>query len=245
MTDDLIRDLSRIQNQAAGLAELINNAQDSAPRTTTAADGSGMITMTLGPNGLPKTFQVDRDWQRRIDPARLGPAVLEAFEVAMNERLATWSRTLQDQGWQDDVDRLRSGSSDSTAGRVPPAFRRPQPAAHPRSIDIVAEEMIRALDRTDDIAAAQQQTGTGTGSDRSGKVTLTLSPSALVSCVVDAQWAADQSGTTLTNALIEALGAASADLTRERTSTATGPDLNSLFGEALGLLNDPRRMLDT
>jgi membrane protein involved in colicin uptake len=69
-----------------------------------------------------------------------------------------------------------------------------------------------------------------------------------VSCDVEAQWAAERSATALTNALIEALAAARADLARAqeraKDKAADGPDLNDLFGDAIALMNDPRRMME-
>lgn len=242
MTDDLIRDLSRLQNHAARLAELIETAQNAAPETITATDRTGTISVTLGPDGLPTTFRVDQHWRRRVEPSKFGQVVLEAHEVAMSRRLATWSRTLNDRGWQASVDELRASSS--TSQQIPPAFRRPERAANPRPIDAVAEDMIRALDQASDVGTAQQHSTVGTGADRWGKLTLTVSPTGLASCVVKVRWAAKQTGTALTNALVEALAAARADLAQADGNVTHGPDLSSLFGEAIALLNDPKRMMD-
>jgi hypothetical protein len=222
---------------------LIDTAQDATPRAATASDPTGMISVTLGPDGLPKSFRVESDWNRHITPERLGQAVLDAFTAAMGERMAMWAKTLQDRGWQQEVDELDSGSPAPYAGEVPPAFRRP--TAHPRSLDVVAEEMMRALDRAPEIGAAQERSGTGTGSNGSGALTLTLSANGLVSCIAERHWASRQSGTSLTNALGEALAAARADFARHNHDAPTGPNLNGLFNEAIALMNDPRRLMES
>lgn len=243
MTDDLSRDLARLQHYAAGLEKLIDSAQDAAPRAATATDGTGMISVTLGSDGLPKSFRAEPDWNRHVKPEQLGQAVLDAFAAAMGERLAMWARTLQDRGWQQEVDELGAGSSGPNAGEILPAFRKPD--VPPRSIDVVAEDMMRALDQAPEIGAAQHPTGTGTGSNRSGALTLTLSGNGLVSCTAETHWASRQSGTSLTNALGEALTEARADFARNNRGAPTGPNLNNLFNEAIALMNDPRRLMES
>lgn len=247
--DELIRDLSQIQSYAAGLQGLLDTAQAAAPTASTGADGSGMISVHLGSDGLPKFFRVDQNWQRRITPENVGQAVLEAFQAAMGDRLANWSRTLEQQGWRDKADELRLGSTTesahSTAGQVPAAFRHPEAASNPRPIDAVTEDMIKAFDKVDEIAAAKQRTGIGTGTDRSGKLTLTLSPSALVSCVADVKWVSALSATMLMNALGEGLAAARTDLARQGKQAPASPGLTGLFAEALALLNNPQQVMDS
>jgi hypothetical protein len=157
MTDELIRELSQIQSYAAGLQGLLETAQAAAPTASTGTDGSGLISVQLGSDGLPKSFRVEQNWRRRITPENVGQAVLEAFQAAVGDRLANWSRTLEQQGWRDKADELRLGSTTESphpaAGQVPLAFRRPKPASNPRSIDAVTEDMIKAFDEVDEIAA--------------------------------------------------------------------------------------------
>lgn len=240
MTDDLLRELSRLRQRAAGLTELINTAQSAAPKTVTATDRSGTVHVTLGPDGLPEKFRVDQYWQRHVQPEKLGGVILEAFESAMSQRLATWARTLEDEGWQTRFNRLRAAAPPD--GHVPPALARPRPSVAPRSLDALAEDMIRAVGGALGVAEATPRAARGTGIDRSGKLTLTVSASGLVSCVVKTRWAARQTGTVLTNALTQALAAAKSDLARNHGGPASGADLNGLAGEAMTLLNDPKRM---
>jgi len=230
MTDELIRDLARIQNYAAGLRGLIDAAQASAPARSRGTDSSGVVSVVIGADGLPRSFRVSQGWPGRLPPESLDKAVAEASQAAMHERLATWSKTLEKHGWQEQADDLRAH---------PPTqpVEEPQSATNPRSVDAVTEDIIRAFDQVKDIAAARQQTATGTGSDSSGKLTLTLSGTGLVSCEVDARWASTRTATMLMRALGDALAAARADLARPREPAAT-PDLGALFAEALALLKE-------
>lgn len=227
MTDDLLRSLARIKSYSAGLKNVIDAAQASAPARGRGTDRTGVISAIIGVDGLPRSFRVHQGWPGRLPPESLGKAVVEAYQAAMHDRLVTWSKTLEKQGWQEEADDLHAN---------PPSdpVEEPQPAANPRSVDAVAEDMIRALDQVKDIAATKQPTATGTGSDSSGKLTLTLSATGLVSCTVDAKWASTRTTTMLMRALGDALAAARADLTRLHKQPS--PDLGGLFSEALALL---------
>jgi hypothetical protein len=229
MTDELLRDLARIANYAAGLRRLVDVAQDSAPERSRGTDSSGVVSVVVGADGLPRSFHIGQGWPGRLPPEKLDKAVVEASQAAMRERLASWSKTLEKQGWQEEADDLRAH---------PPSHpvEEPQPATNPRSVDAVAEDMIRALDQVKDIAAATQPAQTGTGSDSSGKLTLTLSGTGLISCTVDAKWASNRTATMLMRALGDALAAARADLARPPEQPS--PDLGALFAEALALLKE-------
>ena len=227
MTDDLLQDLARIKNYSAGLRRLIDAAQASAPARGRGTDRTGVVSAVIGADGLPRSFRLHQGWPGRLPPESLGKAVVEAYQAAMHDRLVTWSKTLEEQGWQEEADDLRAHPPSDPVEEA-------QPPTNPRSVDAVAEDMIRALDQVKDIAAAKQQIVTGIGSDSSGKLTLTLSGTGLVSCTVDAKWASTRTTTMLMRALGDALAAARADLARPHEQPS--PDLGALFAEALALL---------
>lgn len=106
--------------------------------------------------------------------------------------------------------------------------------------------MIKAFDHVGNFAAPPAQATGGTGANRSGKLALTLSKAGLVSCTADPEWVSGQTAATLMNALGEALDAARADLANS-TAGAAAPSgsLDRLFAEALALLRDPRRVVDS
>lgn len=245
MTADLIRELQQIQRYAAGLHDLLAQAQTQAPRQAEGTDRTGAVRVVLGPDGFPETIRVDSGWERRLAPEAFGGAVGEAFSAAMGERLAEWTDTLRRQGWQSNVDRLQEDASRPSAGAVPPALRRPAAAGRPRPLVDLAEDMIRAFDTADRLSAPAPQ-ATGTGSVASGRLTVTLAANGALSCEAEPQWVSRQSPAALMSALNEALHAARADLDRQ---AAHAPDpqpattrLDGLFGEAFALLSDPRRL---
>ncbi len=250
MTDQLMRELAQIQQYAAGLQGLLATAQAEAPRSSDGADRTGTVRVFLDPDGLPNSFRIEPGWNRKITAEGFGGAVLEAFQAAMGERLASWTRTLEEQGWQAQADRLRvdldEPASTSGAGEIPSAFRHPVEDVTPRPIDQIAEDMSKACDHVGDLAAPPPGATGGTGASRSGKLVLTLSRAGLVSCTADPEWVSGQTAATLMNALGEALAVARADLA-SGTGQAAAPSgsLDRLFAEALALLRDPRRVVDS
>ncbi|WP_146241194.1 hypothetical protein [Actinokineospora spheciospongiae] len=172
-----------------------------------------------------------------MEAEAFGSAVLEAFQAATGERLAEWTRTQQALGLQAEVDNLRTVPT-PVSGEIPLAFRRSAGQPPPRPLGDLAEDLISAFDEVG--RAPAPKPATGTGSAAGGKVTLTLSPSALVSCTADPAWVSRQTATMLTNALLEALAAARASL-REAAPAPESP-LNDLLSEVFAILGDPGRL---
>lgn len=165
----------------------------------------------------------------------------------MGERLTVWTRTLQDQGWQNQVDRLRAGSGEppTPPGQIPPAFRRPAPQVTPRPLDQVAEDVIKAFDNVGDFAGSPQavQAVQGVGANRLGTMTLILSKAGLLSCDADPNWVSGQTAATLMNALGEALIDARVNLENSAAAAARSGvpgSLDRLFAEAFAFLADTR-----
>ncbi|MBP2322851.1 DNA-binding protein YbaB [Kibdelosporangium banguiense] len=236
--DDLIKELQQLQQYAAGLQGLIANAEANAPARAEGTDSTGAVHVVLGPNGVPKSFRVEGDWERKLKPEAFGDAVVGAFQAAMDERLKAWSATLSKDDWQSKVDNL------DRRPEVPVMFQGPKFSGKPRSLDALAEEMIKAFDdaeKVPDLPEPNNAVGTAGG----GKLVLTLSKSAVVSCVADSRWVSAQTATRLTNALSEALAMATREL--EKLSPAQEPanPLDRLIGETFALLSDPQRLADS
>jgi hypothetical protein len=238
MVEDILRELAQLQRYASSLQQLMTAAQAKAPEQADGADSSGAVRVLLGSDGLPRSVRVQPDWRQRLDPRNVGSAVQEAFQAATGQRMAVWTAALDDDGWREKVDRLRDDPGDAP----PPALRRDTQQAPPRAMDVVVEDALDAMDHAERFANPPAFSARGTGSAASSQVTVTLSPAGLVSCVVDASWAGQQTAGDLANALTAALAAARADLAH----AAAGPDpaarLDGLFTEALGILTDPRRL---
>jgi len=188
-----------------------------------------VVSAIIGADGLPRSFRVNRSWPGGLPPENLGNAVAEACRAALHDRLVTWSKTLEQHGWREEADDLRADPANRPVDDPPPA-------TNPRSADAIAEDTIRALDQVKEIAAARRRIATGTGSDSTGKLTLTVSTNGAVSCAVDAKWASTRTATMLMRALGDALAAARADL--RRPNEQPSPDLGALFREALALLKE-------
>ncbi|CCH31517.1 hypothetical protein BN6_42300 [Saccharothrix espanaensis DSM 44229] len=234
-----MRQLARVQEYAATVRELLDGARAHAPTRAEGADGSGTVHVVLGPDGLPTSFRVDTGWDRRITPAGFGGAVLEAFQAAVADRMETWTRSMAADGWQQRADRVDAAAT----GRIPPALRAPVPEVAPRPLGEVVEDALKAFDDVDAFAGLPTSGG-ATGADRSGKLTVTLSPTGLTSCTADERWVGAQSAASLMNALGEALAAARRGLADLPAPPASTGPLDRLFGEAMALLSDPRKLAD-
>jgi hypothetical protein len=247
MTDDIVSELGDLRRDASTLQGLIDAAQASAPRQAEASDASGAVWATIGPDGLPSAIWVQDDWARRLPGHRFGGAVVEAFSAAAQRRVAAWNEALSDNGWLSTVDNARADLDRQTTKPAPapplPVQRSPDGDA-PRSLDAMLDDLLGALDNVDDLAARSTLAVEGTGTSGYHKLTLVLSHAGLVSCVVDEQWASQQSGAALVGAFDEALARAKADLTAKADAD---PDhrLDRVVGEALTLLNDPQRLIQS
>jgi hypothetical protein len=223
-------------------------AQSSSPQRAEGRDSTGAVRTVLGPDGLPETIRLEPDWQRVLDPACVGDAVVEAARVAANQRLAAWTRALDDRGWTARADRLRADLEDEPESAAAPAADLPGGIreARPRAMELLAEDVLAELDKANQFPGLPAMAATGTGSDRSRRVTIVVSKAGLTSCAVDPRWAVQQSGSGLSSGLAEALAAARTDLARA-AQHAPNPmaQLDRLLGEALALLADPRRLADS
>jgi hypothetical protein len=129
---------------------------------------------------------------------------------------------MSDPRWQDEFDRLVDvGSAQPT----------PTPSGGPRRSrsDVVAE-MFKAVDEVvagsiEDIVPVH-----GEGSAAYGRLVLTVSADAVVSCTADPGWVSQRSPDELTEALATALAAARADLAKAEAATPTGR-MQRLIGE--------------
>lgn len=246
--------LLRLQQYAGRLKGLLSAAQARSPQQAEGADSSGAVRMVLGLDGLPAAIRVSPDWERKIAPAAFGGAVLEAFHAAARERMAVWTQALKDGGWpsevaqiQAEVDGPGTGATTTTVppASVPAAFRRNSSGTSPRPLDVVAEDVLKAFGMVEQLTPAKPVEGIGKSA--SGKLVLRLAATGVVSCEADPRWVSHQTAVRLTEALNQALAAARsrlADAARAAQSAADqrSAGLGRLFGEALAMLEDPRRL---
>ena len=242
MTDDIFSELSDLQRHASALQGLIAAAQASAPRQAEGSDGTGAVWATIGADGLPSSLWVQDRWQRRLSADRFGAAVVEAFADGEAKRMAAWNRALQDSDWPSTVDKVRA---DLDAGRPPAESPPTTPAPLTRAerpLDALLNDMLGAFEHIDEVAAASPLTVEGSGTSGYDKVAVRLSEAGLVSCVVDAQWASQQSADAVMAAFADAITRAKANLAAK---VAAPRNLDRVLGEALALLNDPHRLAES
>lgn len=244
MTEDLLRELAQIQQYASGLQGLMAQAQSAAPEQAEGTDASGAVRVVLGPDGLPESVRVEAGWQRRVEPAAFGNAVVEACQAAMGARMAAWTARLEDERWQSKVDQLQLGVDERPAeagGEIPAVLRHPM-EVQPRAIDEITEDLISAFDSVGQFTASPSSAVTSSNS--SGNLVITLSKAGLVSCAAEPRWVSQQTATRLMNALSEALAAARVELAKASDAPKPTAALDRLFAEALAALNDPQRLTD-
>lgn len=244
LMDDLIEQLTQMQRYTAALQEMIAAAQVHAPSQAEGSDPGRTVHVILGEDGLPKSFRVANDWNRRIEPANLGSAVLQACQAAMAERLSAWTNALQEEGWEDKLTALRTGTTGvQEASQATPTSRLPVQQKPPRHLSDVTEDVLKALDNVGGLNQSTESVAAA-GSAAEGRLTITLSRSGLTSCNADPRWASNQTAARLMDALSEALSRAKRELANSSEGDAPQETLNNLFSEAMALLNQPDRLVD-
>ena len=249
MTDDIFSELRELQRHASGLRSLIAAAEASAPPQAEGADATGTVRATIGADGLPAAIRVQDHWQRRLSGEQFGAAVVEAFSAAVEQRMAAWTDALQDSGWPSKVDEIRAeldGPPHTATMPVKATPVTPAPGAdRPRPLDEMLDDMVGAFDNVDALSASPAASAEGSGTSGYGKFAIRLSRAGLVSCVVDGQWASQQSADAITEAFDEALARAKADLAAKAEAPDPARNLDRVLGEALALLNDPQRLAES
>src|SRR5262245_43617933 len=180
MTDDIVSELSELQQQASALQGLIAAAQANAPRSAEGADATGTVWATIGADGLPASIWVQDGWQRRLSAERFGAAVAEAFAAATEKRMEAWNNALEEGGWLSPVDGVRADRS-SPRPAAPPS---PPSAGRPGRLDDVLNEVLTAFDHVDEAAAGAAITAQGSGVSGYHKLTVRISRAGLLSCDV-------------------------------------------------------------
>jgi hypothetical protein len=243
--NDIIAELLQLKDHAISLGSLIKEANAMSPRQAEGTDRNGAVRITLGPDGMPLGIKVAADWQQRAGTGAFGGAVLDAFQAAVGERMAAWTRTLEREGWIARAGRVRDTlerpSPAHASAAVPPAFRRD--TFRPRPLDDLAEDVIKALDAAVSEAARPPARPEGTGRAAAGRITVTLAPGTLAGCAADSRWASQQTPEDLATAFGQALSAAREQLRlSEQAATATAGQragqLDQLFAETLAILTD-------
>jgi DNA-binding protein YbaB len=247
VVEDFLRSIGELEQRARGAQQLTAQAQALAPQHVEGSDGAEAVHVRLGPDGLPESVRVEPRWQQDLNPGQLGAAVLEAFEDARDERLDQWLAALGRERFDEKFAALRAEAAE-------PPSREPQPAEPPpaeappaqpplaqpspaggrrRPISDVVADVIDAFDAVQARLREGVRPPRGTGRAAAGRVSATVSTTALVECSVDPGWAARQSAAQLSAALGQAVAAAKTDLAVAVAAAKSGVNLTGLFDELL------------
>lgn len=216
-------DLVRLRRESGDLSMRIRELQATAPERTIGTDRTGVIHVTLGPDGIPASIAVGPQWQDKIRVRDLADAVTEAAQQATCHRAEVWARAHSQMG--------ASAGAPAPSENDEPDFSGKAITSSPRPVDEIAAEAIGLLDEALSLPAGdgrvlRQFRGAGSG----GAVAVILKRDGDLSCEVDAHWAASQASSQVGQALQSALAAARAEFyARQQASggtvTTRGPSI--------------------
>lgn len=238
---DRLQELSKSTN---ALQQLMRDGHAAAPTKVEGTDSTGTIRIVVDGDGIPEAIRVRSHWQKRIPAEGLVNALMEANQDALSQRMRLWSENLQDAEWRQKFEKIQVGMevTQNTAVKRPPSvFEAVQPEHNPpRSVDILAEEMLRLFDNGVPIA---QPKSDFVGSSESNRVSITIAPGAgLTACRIDAKWATIQTNNRLMVCFGEALASAREQIAGNASSKGGDGGVDSLLGEILSLFDNPERL---
>jgi hypothetical protein len=88
-------EIHRLAGQAAHFARVFSVEPDEA-RTFDGHDETELVHAVVDAAGRVTDLLLDRDWDRTIDPRRLGASVIEAVNAATANRVASWADRVAD-----------------------------------------------------------------------------------------------------------------------------------------------------
>jgi DNA-binding protein YbaB len=224
MQPDMMRQLQQFQRQAEQLGQLARDLAAATPRRSDGTDATGGVRIVLGPDEFPVEIQIRDGWQQRLEPDRLGAAVLEANTDAVQRAMRAWTEQLDDSGWwrrRADVD----GTAASGDG-VPDL-----PYGQRRESADLAEDVLASLQ------AVQRQPVVPAIPDESvddGRhVAVQVGPGGLTGCTIDPGWAARSNSSSINAALSSALQRAAA---KHSATPRPNGKIDATLGDALATL---------
>ena len=188
-----------------------------APSRIEATDQAGAIRVVLASDGLPSSIEVDEDWKHRLRHASFGQAVVDACRAAAELRAVSWLRAVVDSGLLEQI------VTDPPAPAPPPTVHPAQPGdQRPRPRGAVVDDILRAVDEVAGQLGSAAEPAHGVGTAGFGKLALTVSDNAVLSCTADPGWVAQRSPEELTEALGVALASARAALAEAKAASPAG-----------------------
>jgi hypothetical protein len=216
--------------QTADLGRLTRDLAAATPRQAEGSDATGSVQVTLGLQGIPVRFRIRSDWHERLEPERLASAVVDANADAIQRAMSMWTDALDDNRWW----QRRADLEETTTTEEPLP---PLPYGRVRDTDELAESVLARLH-----AVRQQsvnESASTEGRDDSRHVAVQIGAGGLTACVIDAEWAKDRDGTSISTALSAALARAVPErAVEEQAKPDAGAELDTLIGDALATLKN-------
>lgn len=239
----LLDDLRDLQTYAAQFQSVINTAKQAAPAGATAYDTTGAAYAEIDAEGTPRVLKISQGWSSQLDAADLGPAVVEAYQTAVQQHLEQWGDDLQREGWQYDV---REFDEKVAAAETPPAnvFQVPTATGAPRDIGSLVSDLIGELDFAHDLARqpATPAAGAAAGPAASAaRVSVTITGGQLGAVHIDAEWAQGKDAAAINGELSAALQTARLTQPPAPTRLPHADQLDDLLGEVMGFLTNHRK----
>ncbi|MFD0365782.1 hypothetical protein ACFQZZ_30465 [Nocardia sp. GCM10030253] len=155
------------------------------------------MEVTVTDTGELVRIIVSDNWRRSLDQDSIGPAFVNAFKNAEQQRFESTCTTAVENGT---IDRLEALSMDNV---VPTKFAPPEPMPSPTvATEQLLEEALQMLNSNPDEAKLGQFVGT-TGSDDELYASVTLSRNSIVDCIVRMPWGMEAGGGAIAWAIKE------------------------------------------
>lgn len=236
--ESLIEDLGRLQSYASELQRVIRAAESAAPAQASGRDASGAAEAIIDRTGKPTALRLADDWERRVDPADVGGALVEAYQRAVQQHLTAWSEDLERSGWRYDA---REVDERAAAAAAPALFRAPVGFGAPRSIESLLEDVLGELDRSHRRAARTTQPPAPRSSAAdAGRVSVQITRQALTGVHVDPEWARGTGAPTINGELAQALRTARLTAAQAPRRDPHHDRLDELFGEVINFMQAHR-----
>lgn len=236
----LVNDLSRIQTYAEELQRVVRTADAAAPTGAAGSDSSGVAQAEVDQTGMPTSLRVSDRWEQTLTAAELGPALVEAYQTAVQSHLEAWGDDLERQGWRFDARELEERVAASPAGSPFEKFQPPPTVAAPRYVTSLLDDVMRELDESHELATAPPPPPPPPATTPGGRVAMRVSAGSLTSVAVDPDWAEGQSAGAVNAELAQALQSARLGADHTPGRDPRSDRLDGLFGEVMGFLQQHR-----
>lgn len=236
---ELLNDLRDLQNYVTQFQGVIDTARQAAPARASANDATGMAFAEIDGEGMPTTLKITQGWSSSLSAGELGPALIEAYQTAIQQHMEQWSDDLGRQGWQFDAREF-----DEKVAQAPTPeqnlFPAPSNPLAPRGMSSIIQDVLGELDQAHDLATSPPAPAARTTTAPTGRVGVTIANNSLTSVHVDPEWADGRDSASINSELAGALQSARLQQGEQPTGSPHTARLDDLFGEVMSALTNHR-----